>query len=259
MKAKLILFYLAVSFICLSAPLFGQNRLVDNAGILDSSQAQSLRVELDRVSTTYDFDLVIVTEKSIGSAKPMDYADDYFDYNGYGLGEDRDGCLFLQVTEDRDYWFSTSGRGIDIYNTAAFNRMESEVLKHLRKDNYYEAYLAFVKTSEEFLKLDAKGRSYNYIRAYFPAFILASWILALLIGMIVVSAWKKDMNNALLKTQAASYMVPGTLSFTDRRDRFLYSTVTKTVRPQSTSSGSGGGGIHTSSSGRTHGGRGGKY
>ena len=259
MKVKLILICLTVSFICFSAPLFGQNRLVDNAGLLDPSQAQSLREELDRVSKTYDFDLVIVTEKSIGSAKPMDYADDFFDYNGYGLGGDRDGCLFLQVTEDRDYWFSTSGRGIDVYSEAALDKLESEVLKRLRKDNYYEAYLSFVKNSETFLKLDAKGRSYSYLHYYFPVFIIASWVLALLIGMIVVAAWKKDMNNALIKTQAASYMVPNSLSFTDRRDRFLYSTVTRTEKPKSTSSGGGGGGIHTSSSGRSHGGRGGKY
>ena len=257
MKKKSIFVCAVMSFICFSAPLFGQDRLVDNAGLLDSSQARNLEQELDRVSKTYDFDLVIVTEKSIGSASAMDYADDFFDYNGYGLGGDRDGCLFLQVTEDRDYWFSTSGRGTDVYNTAAFNRLESEVVKHLKKNNYYDAYLAFVKTSEEFLKLDAKGRSYNYISAYFPVFIIASWILALLIGIIVVAAWKKDMNNALLMTQAGSYMVPGTLSFTERRERFLYSTVTRTEKPKSTSSS--GGGIHTSSSGRSHGGRGGKY
>ena len=259
MKSKLFLLCAPILLMCLSAPLFGQDRLVDNAGLLNSGQAQSLKEELDRVSTTYDFDLVIVTEKSIGGASAEAYADDYFDYNGYGLGGDRDGCLFLQVTGDRNYHFSTSGRGTKVYSEAALDKLESEVLKQLKKDNYYEAYRTFVTTSEEFLKLDAKGKSYNAFHRYFPGFIIVSWILALLTGLIVVSVWKKDMNNALTKTQAASYIVPNTLSFTDRRDRFLYSTVIKTARPKPSSSGGGGGHTHTSSSGRSHGGRGGRY
>ena len=257
MKLKLILLFLAALLACISIPLFAQNRLVDNAGLLDNGQAGVIRVELDRVSKTYDFDLVIVTEKSIGSESSMDYADDFFDYSGYGLGEDRDGCLFLQVTDIRDHWISTSGRGIGIYNEAALDNLEAKVIKQLRKDSYYEAYLAFIKASEEYLKLDAKGRSYSYLHSFFPIFIIASWILALLIGLIVVASWKKSMNNALLKTEAASYIVPNTLSFADKRDRFLYSTVTKMAKPKSSSSG--GGHTHTSSSGRSHGGRGGRY
>ena len=243
---------------CFSLPLFGQDRLVDNAGLLTPSQAANLKELLDTVSETYKFDLVIVTEEDIGSAKPMDYADDFFDYNGYGFGENYDGCIFLQVTRSRDYWFSTSGRGIDVYNEIAFDKLESGVLKQLKKDNYYEAYLAFVKNSEKFLELNAKGKSYNYLRYYFPVFVIISWVVSFLAGLIVVAVWKRGMNTARLKTEAASYIVPNTLAFTDKRDRFLYSTVTKTAKPKSTSSG-GGGSSHTSSSGRSHGGRGGRY
>ena len=258
MKSKLFLFCLTVSFICFSTPLFGQDRLVDNAGLLSPGQAQNIREMLDRVSLAYNFDLVIVTEKDIGNAKPMDYADDYYDYNGYGFGEDFDGCLFLQVTGSRDYWFSTSGRGLKIMNERAFDKLEAEVLKNLKDDKYHEAYMAFVKTCEVFLKLDAKGRNYSFIQQYYIGIIIASWILGLLVGFAIVAVWKKSMNNALPQTQATSYIVPNTLSFTEERDRFLYSTITKTAQPKSTSSGSGGG-FHTGSSGRSHGGRGGRY
>ena len=258
MKTKTILICSAIFLICLSVSLFAQDRLVDNAGLLSPGQAQEIEERLDWVSQTYNFDLVIVTETSIGRAAPVDYADDFFDYNGYGLGEDFDGCLFLQVTEERDYCFSTSGRGMRVYNEAALDKLESGVLSALRNDNYYEAYLAFVNNSEEFLKLDAAGRSYSYLHYYFGIFIIVSWVLSLLIGIIVVAVWKKGMNTALLKTEAASYIVPNTLSFTDRRDRFLYSRVTKTATPKPDTS-SGGGSSHTSSSGRSHGGRSGKY
>jgi len=258
MKIKLFLLCLPVFLICLSVQLFGQDRLVDNAELLSPGEAQTLREMLDRVSHAYDFDLVIVTEKDIGKNRPMYYADDFFDYNGYGLGEDFDGILFLQVTGSRDYWFSTSGRGIDIYNKAAFAKLEKNVLKYLSKGNNYEAYLTFVNRSEEFLKLDANGKRYNYFRYYFPIFIISSWVLAFLIGLIKVAAWKWGMNNALLKTEAASYIVTNTLTIEEKKDRFIYSTVSKTARAQNSSSG-GGSSSHTSSSGRSHGGSGGRY
>ena len=80
----------------------------------------------------------------------------------------------------------------------------------------------------------------------------------LIIAFIIIQVWKKGMNTALVKTQAAAYLVPGSLSFKVKNDRFLYSTVTKTARPKNTGSG-GSGGVHRSSSGRSHGGRGGRY
>ena len=260
MKSKLFLICFAVIFfsvISFSAPLFAKDRLADNAGLLSPSQASELREKLDRVSETYNFDLVIVTETDIGNTRPMNYADDFFDYNGYGFGEDFDGCLFLQVTESRDYWFSTCGRGIDMVNATAYEELDSNVLKNLKKDEYYKAYLTFVDTMEVFLKLDAKGQSYGIFQRYFDVMLLVSWVISLLVGLGIVASWKSKMNTALLKTEASPYIVQGSLAFTDRRERFLYSRVSKTAIPKSSSSG--GGGSHTSSSGRSHGGGGGKY
>ena len=69
-------------------------RLVDNAGLLDEDEALELESKLDEISQEYDCDVVILTEETINGAEPMDYADDYFDYEGYGMGEDNSGILF---------------------------------------------------------------------------------------------------------------------------------------------------------------------
>ncbi|MCL2187028.1 MAG: TPM domain-containing protein, partial [Treponema sp.] len=243
-----------------------QQRIVDNADLLSSGQKAALGGRVDSISSKYGFDLVIVTEKNItarsgGIASPMVYADDFFDYNGYGSGADKDGCLFLQVTESRDYWFSTSGRGIKIYNAAAQKKLETEVVKYLAAGNNYGAYNCFLDNWEKFLAIDAKGGHYNAIYEYQVILTLIGWALAFLIGIIVVTSWKSGMNTALAKGQAAAYIVPGSLSFNVQKDTFLYNTVTKTVRQdQAVAAGAGGGGrSHTGSSGRSHGGSGGKY
>ena len=239
----------------LATPLFSQVRIVDNAGLLSPQETASLAERIASIASQYDFDLVIVTETNIGASRPMDYADDFFDYNGYGLGQDRDGCLFLLVTGSREYWFSTSGKGIKILNPTAGDKLEADTVKFLKEGDSFEAYRAFLQDWEEFLALDAKGRSYNFFHQWNLVLVCVAWALSLALGFGIVLIWKRGMNTALSQAQAAAYVVPGSLTFMEKKDRFLYSRVTKKARPKQNPSG----GIHTGSSGRSHGGRGGRF
>jgi len=258
-KAQTAILVLSILLFCFSVPVFAQNRVVDNAGLLSLQQKETVRRMADSLSAKYNFDLVIVTERTIGNAHPRDYADDFFDYKGYGLGEDRDGCVFLQVTGTRDYWFSTSGRGIELLTPTAYNKLESDAVKHLSAGNPYDAYMSFLSAWDEFLFLDAKwGRHYNFFYRYNSVLTSLSWFLAFIIGFIVVGVWKKEMDTALAQTQASGYIVANSLKFTEKTEQFLYSQVTRSEKPDQTTS-SGGGGVHTGSSGRSHGGGGGRY
>jgi uncharacterized protein len=251
-KIQFFISLLAASFLFLASPVFAQNRVFDNAGLLSADEKSGLEGLLAQVASSFNFDLVIVTERDIGGASPMDYADDFFDYNGF---IDRDGCLFLQVTGTRDWHFSTSGKGIKILNSSAFNKLKGDVVKFLKKDNPSGAFEAFVIDWVEFLVLEAQGKSYNFLRAYSVQLFIGAWVVSLLIALFSVYLMKVKMNNVHPKTEADSFIVPGSLVFTKQNDTFLFCTVTKTER-QSDSSSSG---SHTSSSGRSHGGGGGKY
>jgi uncharacterized protein len=254
-KTKLL--FLSILFFFFSVQIFCLDRIVDNAGLLSISEKAELTYLIDSISTAYNFDLVIVTETSIGDS-PMNYADDFFDNNGYGLGADRDGCIFLQVTGSRDYWFSTSGRGEKILNAYAFQKLETDTVKYLKEGNSYAAFRAFIMDWEQFLSIGAKGRNYNFFSQRNLVMVLIAWLAAFGIGCIIVFIWKRGMNLVRPQTQAAAYIVPGSLNFTVKKDRFLYSTVTKTQRETDSSSGGSFGG-HISSSGRSHGGGGGRY
>jgi uncharacterized protein len=252
-------------FLFFSCQVFGQgfatglgpDRIVDNAGLLSVSEKNDLSNLIDSIAAAYNFDLVILTETSIGNISPMEYADDFFDDQGYGLGNSRDGCIFLRVMGSRDYWFSTFGRGITILNPSAFNKLESDTGKYLGKDNYYAAFRAFILAWDEFLDLETKGRSYNFFYRYNLVLMLIVWLVAFVIGLIVVSTWKHGMNTALCKTQAASYIIPKSLNFATKKDSFLFSKVEKTKRETQNSASGSRGGIHISSSGRSHSGGGG--
>jgi len=258
MKKKILKLFMLIPLLFLSAVVFTQERIADNANLLNAGQKANLQRLISSVASLYNFDLVIVTEISIANADALSWADDFFDDNGYGYGANRDGCLFLQVVESRDVCVSTSGSGINILNDYALMKVLNDATKYLQMNNTYEACNSFITNWQEFLSLDAQGgRRYNFFYRWNAVSVIIAWALAFAIGCLVVHSWKKQMNTALPKTQAAAYLVPGSLAFKVKSDSFLYSTITKTKRPAETSSS--GGGLRTSSSGRSHGGGGRKY
>jgi len=264
MNTKLVIWPLL--FLLLAAPLFPQTpaqerareRVVDNAGLLSSAERDSLSARIDAIADEYSFDLVIVTQNSISGGDAMIYADNFFDDNGYGLGGGRDGSLFLLVTETRDYGIARSGRGVGVLNSYAFNKLESGAVSYLRGDNYYAAFSSFLDNWERFLIMDSKGRSYNFFIRWNALLVIIGWLIAFTVGFIVVFVWKKGMNTALPKTQAASYVVSGSLAFDAKTDSLLYSDVKK-IKRESQSTASSLSKSLTSLSGGKQSGRSGRY
>ena len=85
-------------------------RLVDGAGLLSQDQADDLLSKLDQVSEGQNFDIAIITVDALEEGyTSIEYADDIYDYNGFGMGEDYDGILFLISMEERDWAISTHG------------------------------------------------------------------------------------------------------------------------------------------------------
>jgi uncharacterized protein len=118
--------------------------------------------------------------------------------------------------------------------------------------------MGFIDDTAKYLAVRASGKHFTRFYSGAAAFSLIGWIVSFIIAFLVVSIWKRGMNTAKSSDHAAPYIVPGSLHFAESYDKFLYSTVTKTVKPKNTSSSSSGG-SRTSSSGRSHSGRSGKY
>ena len=65
----------------------------DNGGF--SCGSKELEEEITRVSARYGQDIVVLYADLDANKTPMEMADDYFDYNGYGIGAERSGVLLL--------------------------------------------------------------------------------------------------------------------------------------------------------------------
>jgi uncharacterized protein len=261
MKNRFLLCFAVTFFVLMFLPIraFSQDKYVfDNANRLHDAEIDALEARIAAIKSAYQFDVVIVAEKSI-DADPMVYADDFFDYHSFGSGNG--GALLLQVTESRDYWMSTFGKGKfggeTLFTEFAFDATEKHIVEFLRTDDSYGAYNAFIDDAEKYLILASKGRSYNILSDTMHIFIIAALALSFIIALVMVSIWKRQLNNARGDSFARDYIVQGSLKFRTQSDKFLYKTASKTAIPESSSSSHSG--SHSSSSGRSHGGRGGKY
>ena len=238
-------------------------RLTDSAGLLDDEEYDNILSALDEISVRQKFDVVIVTLESLGDYdSAMECADDYYDYGGFGYGADHDGVLLLISMEERDYWISTCGYGIKVFTDRGIDRMKEQIQPYLSSGDYYKAFNTFISWTDDYI-IDARVDS-EYENTELsdmplsPLWFIIAFGLGMIISGITVAGMKGRLRSVRPKFRADSYVRDGSLNVTSSRDMFLYSSVSRTAKPEPESS-SGGSNTHTSSSGTTHGGGGGKF
>ena len=97
--------------------------IVDNAGVLSSSEISALTEKAQEISWTYACDTAVVFVRGLGGySSIISFTDDFFDYNGYGYNGTKDGVMLLVDVKGREYWISTSGFGIDAFTDAGQDR-----------------------------------------------------------------------------------------------------------------------------------------
>lgn len=225
-------------------------RVVDDAGILGASEADRLISKVNSISDEYKMDVVIVTVYSLDGKSSTAYADDYFDYNGYGQGDDRSGILLLISMEDRDWAISTRGEAIKVFNDDNLRALEDAMLPHLRNDDFNGGVFAFANECESVLKDFAHKEKMRAITR-FPKALL----IGLIFGFLIATGLKSQLKSVRSKAEASDYVRNGSFNLTTQRDLFLYSDVKSRPKPKESS----GGGTHISSSGASHGGSSGKF
>lgn len=241
-------------------------RLMDEAGLLSSDEAAEIKAMLDEISERQKFDVVIATVNSLSGKTPMEYADDLYDYSGFGFGANKDGVLFLISMEERDWYISTTGYGIVAITDAGREYIADKFKSYLSDGDYAEAFKIYANEVDRFVTNAVEtGKPYDVDNLPHDPLSLI-WIpISLVVGLIiaagVVGSMKSKLRSVNFAAAADSYVKPGSLNVRESRDMFLYTTVSRTAKPKdSDSSGSSGGSsTHTSSSGTTHGGGGGKF
>lgn len=251
--------------------------MVDYGKLLTAEEEHMLQQRLQEMSGQLQLDIVIVTTYGTGDKEIQQFADDFYDSNGYGYGSDYSGILLVLDMESRQWYMSTCGEAISIFTDYVLDQLGNEMLPWLSSGQYYTAFEVWLNAlpsyaeayrnpsnDHGFVSQDPFYPDYDQEQIYYEPFRLENpFPIALIIGLvaalITVLVMRSKMNTAKLQTGAVNYLKEHSFHLRQRSDTFLYSRVTRTARPKQTTSRSGGSSVHRSSGGRSHGGRGGRF
>ncbi len=244
--------------------------VVDNADVLNTHEENLLTEKISQIQDNYKFEVVIVTTEDLQGKSTQDYADDFYDENGYGLDSEYSGALLLIDMGTSSWYVSTTGFGMDAIDQGGFYYIEQDMLPYLSQRDFYSAFDTYISICQELLEYEINGyevplekyeETYNYynnsVEVTTADIILISVIIGIIVAFISVLVMKSKLKTVKSKVNAADYVRQGSLNLTHSSEHFLYRNVTRTKRQSNNSSS--GGGTHVSSSGRTHGGGGGRF
>lgn len=136
-------------------------RVVDRADIFSEEEERQIQEGISRISESLQKDVVIFTDVSTYGASHRDYADDFFDFNGYGYGIDFEGvCLMVCMDpDDRGWWCSCHGPvTTGLYTETVANQIDDLLYEYMEAGDYGEGVLDWI---ENFRRLYTTGSPYN--------------------------------------------------------------------------------------------------
>ncbi|NCA99968.1 MAG: TPM domain-containing protein [Clostridia bacterium] len=144
---------IVVTLLVTAAPLLAESRLVvDQAGLFSASEASALAGQAQSLGEAYGLELVIVTTDDAEGKSARVYADDFYDQNGYGVGADKSGILFLLDLDNREAYISTAGSGIRYLTDQRIEEILDAVFASgLTDGDYVAASQAFLTATQDFL------------------------------------------------------------------------------------------------------------
>ena len=280
MKKRILpVFLMLVLLLSLSLPVSATESegpwVVDDAGLLTPENIEFLTERIKTLRQELELDIIIVTTNGTGNKNVQQYADDFFDENGYGYGETNSGILLLVDMQAREWYMSTCGEAIYIFTDYGLDQLGQTLYTWLSQGYYHQAFLYWLSDLPDYVEAyrnhspidgyvepDEYESPYGEEIVYYDDFRIENpFPLALLIGLIAsvvtVLVMRSRMNTAKLQKGAVDYLKNGSFNLRQRSDMFLYSRVSRRARPKQNSGG--GSSVHRSSGGVRHGGRGGRF
>lgn len=236
-------------------------RVYDQADLLSDIEIAQLEEQIQALRNELTLDIVIVTTSDSGGKSTRAYADDFYDYNGFGTGSEYDGILLLIDMDNRETYISTTGAAIDYFTDSRIDSMLDGIVPHISNKEYAKAGMVFLDNVKRYVHLgipkgqyredeSARAPNFNKSLARTPVYLLIACTLAgITVGIMIYN------NRGRVQTNRTTYLDKNSMKLVNSHDLHVNTHISKVKI--NTSSGSGGkSSTHRSSSGRSHGGGG---
>ena len=268
--------------------LSGQPRVFDQAGLFSETEIIQLEEKIAQCRKSTKMDVVIVSAYADGERSAEEYADDYYDYGGFGVGKKASGVLLLYYMDGPgqpggECYISTTGTMINMLTDERIESILDDVYGDLGNRDFAGAAEHFLEDVKAYVKEGVESGQYTYdrdtgeivryhsIRLYEVA--IAMVIAGILAGSVCLDIKKRyamKQSSREVSNSLQAYRADCAFHFSVAGDKMVNKYVRSVPIPRNTSSGSGGRGhsgsssagrstIHTSSSGSSHGGGGRRF
>ncbi len=132
-------------------------RVVDAADIFTDAEEQRLEARLGEIRAELQKDLVIYTDMTDYGLTQAICAADFFDFNGYGCGDEYEGaCLFIDMDPDeRGWWCACTGAETKgLYTEDVANLIDDALYEYMAAGKYADGVANW---AENFRTLYRKG------------------------------------------------------------------------------------------------------
>ena len=266
----------------------GQPRVFDQAGLFSETEIIQLEEKIVQCRKSTKMDVVIVSAYADGERSAEEYADDYYDYGGFGVGKKASGVLLLYYMDGPgqpggECYISTAGTMINMLTDERIESILDDVYGDLGNRDFAGATEHFLEDVKAYVKEGVESGQYTYdrdtgeivryhsIRLYEVA--IAMVIAGILAGSVCLDIKKRyamKQSSREVSNSLQAYRADCAFCFSVAGDKMINKYVRSIPIPRNTSSGSGGRGhsgsssagrstIHTSSSGSSHGGGGRRF
>lgn len=278
MVKKLLVLLAAVLLVPVIA--LADTQVMDRANLFSVTEINAMEAIINRIEAQHQVDIAVLTtydvpdDYSESNWRIREYADDFYDYGGFGMGPDFSGMLLLLDMNNRVIWLSGSGVIREYINDTREEDILDRAYTHLTLNDYSQGMTAALERVEYYMN---KGRAegtflYDEVTGQRLSGLhnaltgtemlvacAASAAVAFIVYMIIHGSYN-------LKGSTYSYDIGQNAAVTLTKDDESYLRQYVTRAPRSASnhgSGSGrrsgGSGVHRSSSGRSHSGGGRRF
>lgn len=266
----------------------GQPRVFDQAGLFSETEIIQLEEKIAQCRKSTKMDVVIVSAYADGERSAEEYADDYYDYGGFGVGKKASGVLLLYYMDGPgqpggECYISTAGIMINMLTDERIESILDDVYGDLGNRDFAGATEHFLEDVKAYVKEGVESGQYTYdrdtgeivryhsIRLYEVAIaVVIAGILAGSVCLDIKKRYAMKQSSREVSNSLQAYRADCAFCFSVAGDKMVNKYVRSVPIPRNTSSGSGGRGhsgsssagrstIHTSSSGRSHGGGGRRF
>lgn len=238
-------------------------KIYDFAKLLTEEEKQGLYKEMQVFIKKYNMDIAVVTINENPKDSSMNFADDFYDYNEFGIGKDKSGLLFLIDMDKRVMWISTTGKAIQVYSDKIIDNILDYTYKKISQKDYKGCAETFIYYANYYADYYVEKNKIGKNPIYYLKEILIMSLEISTVPTIIFLIIGFSTHKKIVRKRDANEYVKGKLKIIEKSDEFVKKHVSRRYIQERTTYGisersrsSSESTTHTGSSGTTHGGGG---